>query len=211
VISMIKLPMKLALGPILAKKGMTQSALADAVDVQKGFMSEIISHKKSPSLETLFRIAEVLNVGIGDLFQDAAAHQRSVQVAKDQPGLADEAVPFEWQGFREKTRSADAITAAQVMLRHPATYRLKIALPWLALLAGDILICDLAAPQSDGDMILVGVTDHDGFNARTLVRRAKGHLALSADPEETDPVLDLRQDHRAAWRGTVRSVVRLFE
>lgn len=186
---------------------MTQSALADAIDVKKGFISEIVSNKKSPSLETLVRIAGALNVGVGDLFANSTT---ALARPSPPPGLKDEAVPFDWQGFRDGKRSSDAIEAAQRPLRHPATYQISAAIPWLALLSGDVLICDLGRPPADGEIILVGKSDADGFNTRTLVRRAKGHLALSGDPAEPEPLLDLEKDHRAAWRATVCGVVRLL-
>jgi len=48
---------------------MTQSDLADAVGVNKSFISEIASGKKKPSFETQQAIADALNVDVGALFQ----------------------------------------------------------------------------------------------------------------------------------------------
>lgn len=52
---------------------MTQQALADAVGVTRQTVIAIEAGKYSPSLETAFRMAEVLNVPIGDVFQYGAA------------------------------------------------------------------------------------------------------------------------------------------
>lgn len=202
--------MKLDIGSALARSGMTQTALADAIDVKKGFMSEIISGKKSPSLETLIRIAQALGVTMAELFIDEGRASTAAPERKF-TGMSDEAVPFDWQDFRDRSRSTNAIEAAQSGLRHPETYRIPAAIGWLALMAGDILIVDLARPAKDGDLILVGLTDADGFNARTLVRRARGTFAMSSDPGADDPVLDLQSGHPAAWRATVCAVVRLLD
>lgn len=43
----------------LASKGMRQSALADALGINRGYMSELASGRKRPSLDLAFRIAEV--------------------------------------------------------------------------------------------------------------------------------------------------------
>jgi len=63
------LTMKLRIKDILRDKRLTQTALSDLVGVKKGFMSEIIAGKKNPSVETLGKIADALNVSIGELFE----------------------------------------------------------------------------------------------------------------------------------------------
>ncbi|MEO8530853.1 MAG: helix-turn-helix transcriptional regulator [Deltaproteobacteria bacterium] len=62
--------MKLNISAALVRSGMTQSALADAVGIGKGFLSEIISGKKDPSFETFKRIAKVLEIDTGEAFDD---------------------------------------------------------------------------------------------------------------------------------------------
>ncbi|WP_448554550.1 helix-turn-helix transcriptional regulator [Thalassotalea montiporae] len=48
---------------------MTQQALADAVGVSRQTIVAIEKNKYSPSLEVAFKIADVFNVGINDVFQ----------------------------------------------------------------------------------------------------------------------------------------------
>lgn len=64
--------MKLNLGPAIRRKGMTQSALADEIGVNKGFMSEIIAGKKDPSFGTFRRILEVLDITPDEAFEGRA-------------------------------------------------------------------------------------------------------------------------------------------
>lgn len=197
--------MQLALAPLIAQSGMTQSALAEAIGVKKGFMSEIVSGKKSPSLDTLVRIAEALQVDIGDMFSGRAVAPRTPAPAKAQ---ADDAILYDWGTTPEPDTPEALATALVGTVRHPATYRVAADLPWLGLRAGDILLCDLARRPQDGDIVLIGITDAAGFNARTSIRRFRGGLAICADPAEADPAVQLDRDKRAAWRATVRGMFR---
>ncbi|WP_220348133.1 helix-turn-helix transcriptional regulator [Thalassotalea euphylliae] len=52
---------------------MTQQALADAVGVSRQTIVAIEKNKYSPSLEVAFKIADVFNVGISDVFQYQSA------------------------------------------------------------------------------------------------------------------------------------------
>lgn len=69
--------MRKRLKQILKDRGITQSALADAVGVNKSFMSDLIAGKKNPSMDTQQAIAEFLDVQIGAIF----GHKRPVAVA----------------------------------------------------------------------------------------------------------------------------------
>jgi transcriptional regulator with XRE-family HTH domain len=62
------LPMKLQIGPVIARRRMSQTQLADAVGVQKGYLSEIVSGKKLPSLDTFMRLCDVLKATPNELF-----------------------------------------------------------------------------------------------------------------------------------------------
>ena len=63
-------PMKLRLKELLAEKNMKQVTLAERVGVEKGYVSELVSGKKIPSIPTLERIADALGVGIIELIAD---------------------------------------------------------------------------------------------------------------------------------------------
>lgn len=195
--------MQLHLASILSQKGMTQSALADQIGVKKGFMSEIISGKKSPSFETLIAIAAALGVSIGELFGETPkAAPLSIGFHEGQ------AVPFAWRPTADSHDTSSEIAALKHGIRRPETYKVTSPVPWLALLPGDILIVDLGRSPKDGEIILVGLSNEDGFDTRTVLARFRDGLALMPDPLVQEPVLTLGTDPRAAWRATVRSIIR---
>jgi transcriptional regulator with XRE-family HTH domain len=193
---------KLNLGRLLRAKGMTQTALADAVGVQKGFMSEIVSGKKDPSLETLQKIIAVLQVDPSEAFadDDQLMPMKTAVINDARRGFReDEAKPF--AGPMPAT-----ITGPNGTTLIP--YQISTHLPAISLRAGDILLVDLKKQPVDDDLILVGLTDKDGFQPTTLVRRYRAPWAISLDPDHEDPLINLDTSNRAAWRGTIRSMIR---
>src|SRR5688572_31504818 len=50
------------------KKGLTLEALAEKTGTTKGFLSQVERGSKAPSISTLMRIAETLDVTVADLF-----------------------------------------------------------------------------------------------------------------------------------------------
>lgn len=205
--------MKLDIGSALARSGMTQSALADAIGVKKGFMSEIISGKKSPSLENLTLIAQALRVRVGDLFTDAAPaapEPKAPTAPPPPPGMADQAVPFDWPAFRSGTQATDAVEAAKAGLRHPQTYRITGNIPSLLIQAGDILVIDMARIPRDGDLALVNSPASQRHEARVSIRRMTGQLAISAEPGEPEPIIDLATDTRPHLTATICAIARLM-
>jgi transcriptional regulator with XRE-family HTH domain len=195
--------MRLNLHPILTRTGINQTTLADRVGVRKGFISEIISGKKTPSYDTLIAMAAALGVQVGELFEDAPTKPAPAA------GLSEsQAVPYAWQPRNQPEAHGDEIAALSSALRRPETYQVTSAVPWLALLAGDVLVVDLGTAPRDGDLILVGVIDSDSGTTRTILARFQNGQALTPDPTQPEPVLNLDTDPRAAWRATVKSVVR---
>jgi len=64
--------MELRIKEILKEKGFTSIWLASQVGITQPNMSNIVSGKSNPSLETLEKIANTLNVPIADLFEQPA-------------------------------------------------------------------------------------------------------------------------------------------
>lgn len=64
--------MELRIKSILKEKGMTNIAIADKVGITRPNMSNIVNGKTKPSLETLDKIADALNVHISELFEKDA-------------------------------------------------------------------------------------------------------------------------------------------
>jgi transcriptional regulator with XRE-family HTH domain len=54
---------------ILKDKGMTVASLAEKVGITQPNMSNIVNGKSNPSIDTLGKIALVLDVSVGSLFQ----------------------------------------------------------------------------------------------------------------------------------------------
>lgn len=198
--------MKLNIAPVLARKNIKQSALADAINVNKGYVSELISGKKEPSLETLRRIVEFLDVPVGELFGEIA-HEPAAQ-ADEAPGFRESDVAEYQPGETRDPLEAKLLSAASGLVRSPVTYRATTAIGAFAIQPGDLLIVDLAGGPVSGDMVLVGLTDQNGFNARTIICRLHGHIAVAPEPAFPDAVLDLQTSAIASWRGSVRAIVR---
>jgi len=54
---------------IRTQKQMSQGDIARALEVDKGYISNIENGKKNPTLSTLARLAEALGVGVDDLLK----------------------------------------------------------------------------------------------------------------------------------------------
>lgn len=59
--------MEIDLKSALKRRGMSQQQLADAIDVSKGYISEIASGKKRPSIETLEQILDAIDADIAEI------------------------------------------------------------------------------------------------------------------------------------------------
>lgn len=59
--------MILLLKELRTQRGLTQSALSKRSGIRQGFISEIEAGKKEPSLETAYRLAQALDVELGEL------------------------------------------------------------------------------------------------------------------------------------------------
>lgn len=205
--------MKLNIKPLLRQKGITQTALAEAVGIQRGYMSEIISGKKDPSHDTLIKIFAALDADPSEAF----GAQKNLPPAADtfaltiEPsgGFAESQARL-WEGM--PAISPDDINhpikIAQSKLKHPIAYEVTKSLASLALLRGDVLVVDLGQPMRDGDLILIGVADATGHETQTLIRRYQSPFAISAEAGDTQMVINLDTSNTAAWRGTIKAMFR---
>jgi transcriptional regulator with XRE-family HTH domain len=60
---------------LMAAKGLSVNRLADFSGVGRGRMSELLAGKSSPTVRTLGRIADALEVNVRDLFDDSDQQQ----------------------------------------------------------------------------------------------------------------------------------------
>jgi transcriptional regulator with XRE-family HTH domain len=70
-------------------RGMTMVELARRARVSQALISQVENERSDPSLETLRRIAEVLDVPLFDLFSDAPKRRVSVLRATDRPSVTN--------------------------------------------------------------------------------------------------------------------------
>lgn len=194
--------MKNAIGRILHRHNMTQSELAERIEVSKGFVSEIISGRKRPSVATLQKIAEALQVPIDQLYETGdtsrSAHRMAITgfTESDLVPLEDHLKP-----------ECDALLAlgklSQAPANHPALYRTRRAVPAFSILAGDILLIDLKPNPLDGQAVLVQVTNPETGEADTRLAIWRDGSAWPAFSEPAFASID------ATLVGAVSAVVRL--
>lgn len=206
--------MKLNIPPILALRGLSQTDLANGIGVNRSYISELISGRKEPSFEILRKLGTFLQVPVAALIDDPLATRAPTQAPEatpdhQPPGFREtQAEPFTFRESAPPSMAKDVFKALSSAAAHPVSYRATGAIPAFSMCPGDILVVDLATPGRDGDLILVGLTDANGFNAVTLVRKLHGTFALAANPTDPTPVIDMTGDPRAAWRGTIKGLIR---
>nr|WP_306043470.1 MULTISPECIES: LexA family transcriptional regulator [unclassified Mameliella] len=164
---------KARMGPIILKQlktlRMTQTALAEKVGISAGYLSELISGKKQPSMSTLSAIAEALEISTAELH----------------------GAPTPSSGFHEPTESfvspvketpADLRKALMEQPGH-ASYRVnRAALPF-GILAGDIIILELGKSGQSGDLVIATRVDDQGA-AETFLARKIAETFVLPDPQD---------------------------
>lgn len=206
--------MKLNIPPILALRGLSQTDLANGIGVNRSYISELISGRKEPSFEILRKLGTFLQVPVAALIDDPLATPRTTQTATpptdhNGPGFSEsQAQAFTFSETAPPSTANLAFNAMRSTAKHPVSYRVTAGIPAFSMRAGDLLVVDLGVQGRDGDMILVGLTDANGFNAITLIRTLHGTLALAATATDALPVIDMANDPRAAWRGTIKGLIR---
>ena len=55
---------------VLAEKGIKQKWLSEQINKSFNMVNEYVNNRRQPSLEVLFKIAEVLNVDVKDLINE---------------------------------------------------------------------------------------------------------------------------------------------
>jgi transcriptional regulator with XRE-family HTH domain len=196
--------MKLNILPHLTRQKMTQNALADKIGVRKGFMSEIISGKKSPSLETLRAIAGALDVPVGSLVDDLPF---STAQREGAPGMAEDASPF----THALPANVDPIRALYANHARNAaiTHRAAVNLPGFGIVAGDLIVCDLSRLPTPGEVAIAVSIDTETGTAVSMIRRYAPPFLLGGDPLATATALmeqsglDLRHPVIGIIRGTL--------
>lgn len=71
--------MELRIKDLLKEKGMTNIAIAEKVGITRPNMSNIVNGKTKPSLDTLEKIADALNIHISELFEKGTPNDNIVR------------------------------------------------------------------------------------------------------------------------------------
>ncbi|GAA6190871.1 helix-turn-helix domain-containing protein [Phaeobacter sp. NW0010-22] len=163
--------MKLDIKSALARTKYSQSKLAEEIDISRGYMSEIVSGKKDPSLETLHKIMEVLELTPSELYGDFEERRPIETPAQENvvPGFAEP----EASAFTPKPNSklSDAISILYPSIKHPSVYQISGPAMGFMVAAGDLLVLDLNASPQRGDLCLATLVDTDTGEAKTVLRK----------------------------------------
>lgn len=190
--------MKIDITKQLKAARMTQGALADAIGKSHGFLSEVLSGKKNPSVETLSAIAAALGVPVSDIIvgsSDTAPDGRS--------GMSESmAEPFR---PAETTPIRVAVDALSRNRRRAETYRVRVGDLALALCAGDVLILDMGASPAPGSLVVATIADAATGAATTVVRKWLPGWLIGGTSEATSMQAP---EHSVAVLGVVGAVIR---
>lgn len=189
--------MKLNIGRILRARKMRQSQLADAIGISRGYLSELISEKKEPSQKMLVQIADALGVSPAELFEPNA------------PAPSPNATGFSEEGA---TYIADAVQAPSTARQtrrvgHQQHLIARRNMLGFAILRGDEIMIDIAAPPPTRGLVAVTRVDLNTGAGVTLIRRIEAGLLISDDP--TSPPDEWEgDDFNVAVMGVVVGIVR---
>jgi transcriptional regulator with XRE-family HTH domain len=186
--------MKLALKPLLESRGMTQTALAEKIDVSRGYMSLLVNNEREPSAAVLTRLAAALKVSPGELFEAGSAVSQ---------GLEEAVVPY--IGRKDASRAFEHMLVRRP--RSPMLYEIKIDLLTFGFLRGDVLIADLNGTAQPGDIVVANREEDYGVGSTRLARWADPWL-IDADPKAPPSRLDdaRPQAIMAVVLGSVRGI-----
>jgi len=190
-------PMRLTIRPFLMAAGLSQAKLADKADIKPGYLSEIISGKKAPSMEVLERIADALGVPPHALLapEDGAPDPAGA-------GFAEPDVAPYTPGTSALDKAVRALCAA---LKTPDTRTAARAHPGLSICRGDVLVMELGGPPRAGDVVFATLSTEDGMTQETVLRRYVPGWLIDTDA----PPIDIaRANQGVAILGRLAGVVR---
>jgi transcriptional regulator with XRE-family HTH domain len=145
------------IGPLLRERrrqlAMTLEAVSEAAEITKGFLSEVERDKASPSVATLVRLCEVLNLSVGSLFSQTGS--AVVRVGERAP------IKFGGIGVSDYLLTPSGAARCQAILSNiapggtggDALYRLRSEEEFVFVLKGrvDIVVDDEVATLEAGD------------------------------------------------------------
>jgi transcriptional regulator with XRE-family HTH domain len=193
--------MKLNIKPHLDRLGMTQTELAEAMDVNRSFVSDIINGKKRPSMEKLELLIRALGVRPADVIIDAGTED-----VNSKPVQGFEEGAAQTYTFPKAYLAQDIMRYVAPNARHPAAFLVVRPEPAFALLAGDVVIVDLNGTAHDDDIVLITRISDDG-SAVTHFRRLITPWLISGDVRTASDKVD-DPTGQVAIMGIVAGVLR---
>ncbi|WP_406870256.1 helix-turn-helix domain-containing protein [Thioclava sp. 'Guangxiensis'] len=142
--------MKIDIKSALEKRNMSQQQLADAIDVGKGYLSEIVNGKKKPSFDVLVRILEALDADISE-------------IATTRPPIA---VP----GY---AGAGDEVSLVDDYVKGNGMYKIQCP-PQISpkgIVAVEIRGDSMEPAYSSGDIVLFSRDTHDGVPTEAIGRK----------------------------------------
>jgi transcriptional regulator with XRE-family HTH domain len=194
--------MRLDIKSAMKRRKMNQTELAEAVGIQRSYMSELINGKKQPSMALFTRLVDVLKVSPDDfLRQDApkTPEERGQQMLTSLLAFEEsETVPFDRTGAADKGGSRHAAMMRACRALAPETRSLDFHLvarnmPSLGLLKGDAVVLDMNPLYRDGDLVIANAVDANG-TGMTLIREYQAPFLVARDPGFRHQVLNLEKD-----------------
>lgn len=171
--------MKLRLASLIKKAGMTQTALADSVDVSRSYMSLLVSGQRDPSPALLQRMADALNVTVSELFEgqpEGVADNPAVEPIKS--------LPKNLQDIADAFNHGDSAPMFYTANRNALAF---------GILTGDILVVERNSKRRAGDIALVNNVDETGHGTMMLCK-IFGDWMLPADPSKNPVELGKSRD-----------------
>lgn len=201
--------MRVNLAPILRRRNVKQSELADSIGVSRGYISELVSGKKEPSTEMLRKIASELDVSPAELFDSQFSQSNSTgELINETGGLSESSDAF----FVSKEKVAQSKEAALGALsENDQTTVLKCTKTLLGfgILEGDKIVVDMRLKRSLGKLAVVTKADLQTGEGQIFIKRIEAAAVHGPDPLHQGESWQSRH-HNYAVLGTVVGVIRGF-
>lgn len=185
----------------LKELGKSQAWLATELDVSPGYVSELISGKKSPSHKLLLEMALALQIDPSGLF-GSDREARNALVHGVHKSLRE--TQFDDTDRDDQSSSGDlqAIVGGS-NLKDAKTYATTEHLPNFMILAGDHILVDLSREPQPGNLVVIDAETHKKIGGLPNIARWTGEtFILGSVGMETISASD------ANIIGVVRSVYR---
>lgn len=187
---------------ILAEKGLKRATVSKKMGRSPDYLRGLIEGRvKSPTMDSLQRLAEALDVQLDRIIGDAPS------CTTGPPGFSDEPDLIAW---KPKERDKSAVDLARMIspdAAHPVF--LKVMRPFLgfSILSGDLIAYDLNMPPKKGQLVVTNAIDPETSEAQTTIRMYLDPY-LVGETKSIDADVELADGNRNAVMGPIVGVLR---